>query len=203
MFAALAPFLPPVLLVVATRRRDAASPFDVARELARLYPITRAQAAQLVGLGLQLGADPRHLAAVIDFESGGSWDPTVRHPTSGALGLIQWIPPTLRWMRIDGAALQRAGVSGQLRAAGAYWAATRDGRHPDDPRAVPLDTLQSVAMSVFYPPARDWPTDRRFPARIMPGNEAVPTVGAYLARVEQRLARRRADSQRRTRTTQR
>jgi hypothetical protein len=35
---------------------------------------------------------PTWLAAIIDFESNRTWNPSVRNPTSGATGLIQFLP---------------------------------------------------------------------------------------------------------------
>ena len=43
-----------------------------------------------------LEADPTALAAIMSFETGGTFSPTIRNPQSNAVGLIQWIPSTAR-----------------------------------------------------------------------------------------------------------
>lgn len=45
----------------------------------------------------ELAIDPRELAWVIELESG--WRPDALNKTSGASGLIQWLPPTLEDMK--------------------------------------------------------------------------------------------------------
>lgn len=50
---------------------------------------------ELASVAERLGCDRDHLAAVISFESAGTFSPRVRNWTSGAVGLIQFLPGTL------------------------------------------------------------------------------------------------------------
>lgn len=52
--------------------------------------------ARLVEVASELGIDPTDLAAVMAFETAGTWSPSIRNPHSGATGLIQWMPQTAR-----------------------------------------------------------------------------------------------------------
>ena len=45
---------------------------------------------RLVEAADEIGTDPDYLATVIAFESGGTFSPSVRNPTSGCVGLIQF-----------------------------------------------------------------------------------------------------------------
>jgi len=50
----------------------------------------------LASVAVELDADPTMLAAIISFETGGTFSPSIRNKHSGAVGLIQWIPSTAR-----------------------------------------------------------------------------------------------------------
>ena len=50
----------------------------------------------LAAVATQLDADPTALAAIISFETAGTFSPSIRNKQSGAVGLIQWIPSTAR-----------------------------------------------------------------------------------------------------------
>ncbi len=47
---------------------------------------------RLVEVADERDLDPSFLAAVISFETGGSFDPSATNSASGATGLIQWLP---------------------------------------------------------------------------------------------------------------
>lgn len=163
-------------------------PWRAALLLARHYPIDKWQALAVVALAMALGADFRDLAAVINYETAGTWSTTIVNEHSGAIGLIQFTPRTIRELGTTEARVRAMDFYAQLSLAGEYWRRARDGEHWDDPRPLPLDSFQSVAMAVFHPPARDWPVNRRFSARILEGNPHVPTVGHYLRAVRSRAA---------------
>jgi len=55
--------------------------------------------ASLVTLGSKLDIDPNALAAVMSIESG--FRPSARNPAGGAVGLIQWMPSTLKLWGLD------------------------------------------------------------------------------------------------------
>lgn len=45
---------------------------------------------ELVAMATRLEANPDYLAAVMSFETGGTFDPSIRNPQSKAVGLIQF-----------------------------------------------------------------------------------------------------------------
>jgi len=51
---------------------------------------TEAFRQKLVESAGRLGMQPDHLATIISFESAGTFDPAIRNPTSGCVGLIQF-----------------------------------------------------------------------------------------------------------------
>jgi len=86
---------------------------------------TPAFRAALVRTAQAIGIDPDHLATVISFETGGSFDPTETNPKSGAIGLIQFTsaaivgPPSLGTTR---AALAQMTAEQQLDYVRRYYA---------------------------------------------------------------------------------
>ena len=53
---------------------------------------------QLAATAVGLDVDPNMLAAIISFETGGTFRADIRNPKSGAVGLIQFLPSTARNM---------------------------------------------------------------------------------------------------------
>jgi len=49
---------------------------------------------ELVAVAQRLALNPSYLAAVISFETGGTFSPSIRNPASGAVGLIQFTKTT-------------------------------------------------------------------------------------------------------------
>lgn len=46
----------------------------------------------LLSAANRMGCDPNHLSTILCFESAGTFSPTIRHPVSGATGILQWMP---------------------------------------------------------------------------------------------------------------
>jgi len=70
------------------------------------------KAAQWIAPGEQDA--PKWLAAIIDFESNRTWSPSVRNATSGATGLIQFLPSTARNLGTTVDALAAMSFANQL-----------------------------------------------------------------------------------------
>jgi hypothetical protein len=51
---------------------------------------------RLIEVATELGVDPTDLAAVMSFETAGTFSPSIRNPVSNAVGLIQWMPSTAK-----------------------------------------------------------------------------------------------------------
>lgn len=52
---------------------------------------TKDKAESIARVAKNIGVDPNHLAAVISFETGGSFSPAAKNPRSSATGLIQFM----------------------------------------------------------------------------------------------------------------
>jgi len=57
---------------------------------------TPAFRAKLYRIATELGLPPGELASLMGFESSWTWSPSVRNPSGGATGLIQFMPSTAR-----------------------------------------------------------------------------------------------------------
>jgi len=108
---------------------------------------SQAALAALVQTASDLRFDPDYLAAVISFESAGTWDPAVRNRAgSGATGLIQFMPDTARRLGTTTDALAAMTDADQMAYVKKYLeqAGVRQGR---------VRTLSDLYMAVFAPSA--------------------------------------------------
>jgi hypothetical protein len=84
-------------------------------DVAGLGRTTPAFRRELVLVADRLGVDPSHLAAVISFETAGTFDPAQPNlGGSGAIGLIQFLPSTARALGTSTHALARMTPEAQL-----------------------------------------------------------------------------------------
>lgn len=142
----------------------------------------------------ELGMKKDHLYKVIMMES--SWNFDAYNP-SGAIGLIQFMPQTLKGMR-----LLSPSLSSQIPANGAVPEIVKQlvkkeflAKYPDAPSQLlgpvkayfnmykPFDTEQSVYMAVFYPAYRKSELTTTFSDTIRAQNPGIDTVGDYVNRV--------------------
>ena len=125
-------------------------------------------------LAAELDVPPSWLERLIQFESG--WDPWARNPRSGARGLIQFTNSTARalgYASADDLVAHNPTVETQLRGPVLSYLVP----------FAPYPTEQSLCMAVFYPRARNWPADRRFPEAVISDNPGIATPADYMARV--------------------
>jgi hypothetical protein len=118
-----------------------------------------------------LQVDPSWLYDVIDHESG--WDAQARNSTSGARGLIQWLPSTARGM---GFASADAMVNSYPDRISQLKTPVLTYLFP----YAPFPTQQSIAMAVFYPDYRAVSPDTVFPADVQNDNPGIVKVSDYL-----------------------
>jgi len=127
-----------------------------------------------------LGRPPDELAALIDFETAGTWNPQLKNPGSSARGLIQFMDLTAREMGYNGSAdlvARFPTVEAQLRGPVLSYLS----------RYMPYPSLQALAMAVFYPAARYWDPEMSFPAVVQLANPGIRTVQDYVDQLERRL----------------
>jgi hypothetical protein len=129
----------------------------------------------------RLGVAVDQLAALIDFETAGTWDPAKSNPYSSARGLLQFLDGTARDLGYEDAedlVRRHPTVESQLRgpvlAYLSKWA--------------PFATDVALAMSVFYPAFRGALETQEFPEHVQAANPGIVTVGDYVGRLRTRLA---------------
>ena len=122
-----------------------------------------------------LGVPRDSLYNLIYFES--HFDPRARNATTGARGLIQFMPATARAMGFasaDALVAEYPDVISQL-----YGPVLRYLRD----RAPFSGSDQDLYMSVFYPAARSWSPWRAFPDSVQRANPGIVTPGDYTRKV--------------------
>jgi len=128
----------------------------------------------------KLGIPTDWLSKLINFESAGSWDPKIKNPISGAMGLIQFLPSTARSMGyVDAQDLVDKYPTIETQVQGPVY---------DYLRALaPFPTEQSLYMAVFNPASRNVPIDTVFSATIQANNPGIVTVADYINKVNSKL----------------
>ncbi len=140
--------------------------------------------------------DPAWLRSLIQAESG--WNARAYNASSGATGLIQWIPRVMR----DFGFLPSA-VSSKIPASGALTDALKKEvsaafltRYPDAEKQLlgpvvdylarykPYPTEKSLYLAVFFPAYRGKSLDTPFPDSVKAANPGISTVGDYVAFVQ-------------------
>ena len=104
---------------------------------------------KLVEIAAALGCDPSWLTACMAFETGRTFSPSVRNATSGATGLIQFMPSTARGLGTTTDELAAMSRIDQLAYVYAYF----------KPYAGRLHNLGDAYMAVLWPRAVGQPDD--------------------------------------------
>lgn len=100
--------------------------------------------ARVIEIAEEMGAVPDHLMACMAFETGESFSPTVRNGAgSGAIGLIQFMPATLKGMGRTVEQLRVMTAEQQLEVVRDYFKPYR-GR---------VGNLSSLYMAILWPAA--------------------------------------------------
>lgn len=107
---------------------------------------------ELTAMAQRLGAKPEHLMAVMSFETGGTFSPSVRNGQSGATGLIQFLPRTAEGLGTSVGELSRMSATEQLRYVEKYF----------EPYKGQLGTLEGAYTAVLSGRPRPNPSDVLF-----------------------------------------
>lgn len=145
-----------------------------------------------------IGMRSAWLQNVIALESG--WDPAAYNATTGAAGLIQFIPRTLKGM-----GLVSPSLSEQIPATGAVPQDIKEAvanefflKYPTAEAQLqgpvvqylkqykPYPTEQSAYLAVFYPAYRYASPDTTFPAAVQNANPGIDTVADYVDLVKKK-----------------
>jgi hypothetical protein len=110
----------------------------------RFGRLSAAAMRKIKGIANKLGCDPDWILAVISFETGGSFSPSIRNGAgSGATGLIQFMPETARGLGTSVDALSRMSQERQLDFVEKYF----------EPYQGQIRSLEDLYMAVLWPAA--------------------------------------------------
>lgn len=107
---------------------------------------------------------PEWLMAIINFETAGTFSPAIKNPSTGATGLIQFMPATAEELGTSTAALAAMTNVQQLKYVEQYFR-MQIRRHGT------IDNVAEAYLAVFYPAAIAWPMERQFPAQVYRQNK--------------------------------
>jgi len=137
-------------------------------------------AAKITDIALRLGVPPQWLDALINFETGGTYDPTIKNPRSSARGLIQ----------ITNARARDIGYDSSFEAVSdnpTFDAQMENVVYPALKEYGPFPDKQSLFMAVFYPAYRNVPPHTEFPPNVQEVNPGIRTVQDYIDFVNRRI----------------
>jgi hypothetical protein len=98
---------------------------------------------KVLGISQRLGCDPSRLMAAMAFETGETFSPDKQNPTSGAMGLIQFMPQTARGLGTTTDELKNMTAIDQLDFVEQYLLPFK-GR---------MNSLSDVYMTILFPAA--------------------------------------------------
>lgn len=139
------------------------------------------KAQKIREIAARLGVPASWLDALINFETGGTYDVFARNPHSGAMGLIQVTNTTAR---------SEFGVSDTLELSNTFstFESYMDNVvYPYLSKYAPFQSRQEFYMAVFYPKFMDVPPDTAFPAYVQKANPGIVTVQDYMNFVDRRI----------------
>ena len=135
---------------------------------------------KLGNVASKYGFPPQWLANLINFESGGTFAPTIKNPNSGATGLIQWMPQFF-----DTKKLYKMSVSQQIDEVDKYIKAILFGRKEAlkvfdkvKKKVKSNFTETDLFMMIFYPSAIGNP-NYKFPSKVRNQNGGISTPLEY------------------------
>lgn len=142
---------------------------EVEQKIVNAYPKMRPYVDELIRVSESLMINPIWLANVINFESRGG-DPKAVNSTSGATGLIQFMPRVARRLGTSTSALYDMSGRDQMKWVEEYLS---------DYKGM-MNSQEDVYMAVFYPKAIGNP-DFRFKKEVVRQNAGIRTPRDYAA----------------------
>jgi len=147
--------------------------------------LTPSEREALKAVAQRLGVPTDWLAAVINFETAGTWNPTIKNPNSSARGLIQFLDKTAQGLGYQSAVdlvTKHPTIESQLRGPVLKYFLQF---------APPFKTKQELWFSVFLPRYKKSPMntviyhdDPAKQAAFRRANPGIKTVGDYYHKLE-------------------
>jgi hypothetical protein len=158
-----------------------------------MFKLTAQDRQALIDVAGKLSVPVDWLAAVINFETAGTWDPMKKNPNSSARGLIQFLDATAQQLGYRNSldlVTRHNTIASQLRGPVLkYFQQWRE----------PARHKQDFYFRVFLPAYRHAPLDTVIyngepakQAKFRKANPGIVTVGDYFRKLESRFARFKA-----------
>ncbi len=133
---------------------------------------------EVYNISKRLGCNPSDLLDVMNFETGGTFSPSIQNPSTKATGLIQFMPSTAKSLGTSISALKNMSRLEQLKYVEKYLYPYRG----------KIGNLLNLCMAVFYPDAIGKP-DYKFPQKVVKQNPGIYTPRDYVNKVLQKAGR--------------
>lgn len=115
-------------------------------------------------IAYDLAIEPDWLMVVMDFETSGTFSPSIKNPHSSATGLIQFMDSTAKGLGTTTAALAQMSNVQQLDYVKKYYQGVIQ-RHGT------IDNVGEAYLAVFYPAAISWDIQKVFPYSVFKVNQ--------------------------------
>lgn len=153
-----------------------------------IYNLSLNEAQWLQAVADRFGFPPEWLANLVNFESGGTFNPAIQN-SIGATGLIQFMPATALGLGTTTSALKAMTFKQQLAYVDRYLqqelesaAAPKGLYNKQTGKVSNAFTQTDLFMLIFYPAAVGNP-NYRFPANVVAANNGIETPQDYTNRV--------------------
>lgn len=133
-----------------------------------------------------IGTNPAWLDALINFETGGTYDPQIANPRSSARGLIQLINASARDLGFadsTAAVTEYSDFESQMFNVVVPYFDLKARQE----KIGSYGTKQALYMAVFYPAYWDKPANMPFPESVQQNNPGIRTPQDYIDFVDRRI----------------
>lgn len=158
---------------------DADAVLDEAQEIQSTYGLGPEEALAIAEAADSVGGRGTHLARVMYAES--RMNPRAVNASSGATGLIQWLPSSAQKLGTTTGRIARMSFLEQVALAERYLLAVASGEWAGGEPGL-LDTQFKMGAAVFYPAWRDRSPRSVLPAKVQTANPGIRTMGDYMDR---------------------
>ena len=155
---------------------------DAANIISDAYPNAASFAQKIVDVANNIGANPFDLANLINFETAGTFDASIRNRL-GYTGLIQFGKGAAEDLDTTREDLANMSEEEQMNYVQAYF------ELPHKRRGADYSRPEELYMAVFYPAAINKNSGRvdpnfRFPQNVITSNNGIATPGDYISRAQ-------------------
>lgn len=143
-----------------------------------VYNVTKADIQKLQELCDKYGIPLEWMSNLINLESALTFNPAVKNPSSGATGLIQFMPSTARGLNTTTSALSKLSFQEQLVYVDKFLFGNLRKYLDENGKIKPNFTQQDLFMTIFYPASIGKP-DYIFPDGVAAANGGIRTPTDY------------------------